>query len=82
MIPITIPKNLRQPQNLTLIHHQGVIYCVAYDRFSLRRTVCTAQSALLPHKIAGSTMWRLVSDTLLVPRVSPKTLIIIDRQQI
>jgi hypothetical protein len=30
-----------------LIHHQGVICCVALDRFSLRRTVCTSQSALL-----------------------------------
>jgi hypothetical protein len=30
-----------------LIHHQGVICCVAIDRFSLRRITYTPQSALL-----------------------------------
>jgi len=31
----------------TLIHHQGVICYVAFDRFSLRRITYTPQSALL-----------------------------------
>jgi hypothetical protein len=30
-----------------LIHHQAVICCVAFGRFSLRRIVYTPQSALL-----------------------------------
>jgi hypothetical protein len=50
--------------NSTLIHHQSVICCVTFSRFSLRRTVCTPQSALLRC---------LASNTLLVPRVFKNT---------
>ena len=36
-----------QEEQLSLIHHQGVICCVAFDRFSLRRITYTPQSVLL-----------------------------------
>jgi hypothetical protein len=38
---------LCQRKRVALIHHQGVICCVAIDRFSLRRIIYTPQSALL-----------------------------------
>jgi hypothetical protein len=36
-----------KPRLKALIRHQGVICCVAFDRFSLRRITYTPQSALL-----------------------------------
>jgi hypothetical protein len=39
--------NRAQEEEQPLIHHQGVICCVAIDRFSLRRIIYTPQSALL-----------------------------------
>ena len=41
----------------SLIHHQDVTCCVAYDRFSLRRITYTPQSALLgaPAQSPGSS---------------------------
>jgi hypothetical protein len=48
-----------------LIHQQGIICCVAFDRSTLRRILHTPQASL-PQ--------RLASDTLLAPRVSPKSI--------
>jgi hypothetical protein len=39
-------------------------------------------SALLPHTAAGSAMRRLTSNTLLVPRVDPKSTAIVDQMEI
>ena len=53
---------------ITLIHHQGIICCVAFDRSSLRRIAHTPQLSLLPQKSAGSSIVALASNTLLVIR--------------
>jgi hypothetical protein len=41
-----------------------------FHELNLRRIVYTPQSALLPHTTAGSSMRRLASNTLLVPRIA------------
>ncbi len=64
-----------------MIHHQGVICCVAFGRFSLRRIAYTPQSALLPHTTAGSSMRRLASNTLLVPRALQNPLPLVHKEK-
>ncbi|MFC1867112.1 hypothetical protein ACFL0H_03145 [Thermodesulfobacteriota bacterium] len=44
---------------------------------SLRRITYMSQSSFLPHTTAGSSMRRLASNTLLVPRGEPKSVVII-----
>jgi hypothetical protein len=44
---VPLPSLLLRQQEITLIHHQGIICGVAFARFSLRRIVYTTQSSLL-----------------------------------
>jgi hypothetical protein len=48
-----------KPLILSLMHHQGITCCVAFDRSSLRR-IAPYASVVAP--------WRLASDTLLMIR--------------
>jgi hypothetical protein len=56
---------------------EGGVHCPdKTDGFptGLRRPICAPHSALLPYTTAGSAMWRLVSNTSLVPRNYPKSI--------
>jgi hypothetical protein len=58
---------------MALIHHQGIICCVTFDRSFLQRIAHTPQSLLLPQKSAGSSIVALASNALLVISIPSKT---------